>query len=88
MDLMKAIEDSVIESIFERGWIEQSPDQFIQQCRTHLDEVLKGYQPNCSEHTLNQMILNSLMQHLGDEFDVNIYRLRFFPAERVQEYDV
>ena len=85
MDLMEIIEDSVIESIFERGWVEQSPRQFLSQCKKHLKSE---YKPNCSEETLNKMIFNCLMQHLGEEFDINVYRLKFFPAESTQEYDV
>jgi len=88
MDLKKIVEESVIESIFERGWVEQSPEEFLVQCKSYLHEELNGKKPKCSEKTLNKMILNTLMNQLGDEYDLNVYRLRFFPAETNQEYDV
>ena len=88
MALIEAIEESVIESIFERGWVEQSPKQFIFQCKHFLRNELKDYQPNCTEETLDKMIINCLMRHLGEEFDVNVYRLKFFPTESTQEYDI
>lgn len=88
MEIRAAIEESVLESIFERGWVEQSPEDFLIQCKKNLRHELKGHRPNCSEEALNKMIFQSLMKHLGDEYDINIYRLKFFPALTKQEYDV
>ena len=88
MDILGLVEDSVIDSIFERGWVEQSPEQFISQCKNYMKTELDGYKSKCSEETINKMIIDCLMRHLGEEFDVNIYRLKFFPAESNQEYDV
>ena len=88
MDLKKIIEESVIESIFERGWIEQSPGQFISQCKNYLQDEFSEFKPNCSDEIIDKMIIDSLMRHLGEEFDLNAFRLQFFPAVYSQEYDV
>ena len=88
MDLKNIIEESVIESIFERGWVEQSPSQFISQCKNYLKEEFCEFKPNCSDEIIDKMIIDSLMRYLGEEFDLNVFRLQFFPAECCQEFDV
>ena len=82
------VENGVIEAIFERGWVEQTPEEFIQAARLEILPYFKKLKIEMYPEKLNELILNELSRQLGDEYDVNIYRLQFFPSETTQEYDV
>lgn len=82
------IENGVLEAIFEPGWVEQSPAEFIESAKSEIYPYLKKLKVEIDPLALNEMILEELRKQLGDEFDVNIYRLRFFPAEKAQNYDI
>lgn len=84
----RIIENGVFEAIFERGWVEQTPEQFIQAAREEILPYFKKVGIDMYPEKLNGMILDELSRQLGDEYDVNIYRLQFFPGEHPQEYDV
>lgn len=86
--IQSIVENGVIEAIFERGWVEQTPEQFIQSAREEITPYLKKMKLSIYPEKLNELILDELSKQLGDEYDVNIYRLKFFPGERPQEYDV
>ena len=86
--ILNLVEEAVVECIFERGWVEQTPDQFLAQSKHHLLPVFKLENIIIDSEMLDKLILDSLMRELGDEYDVNIYRLKFFPSETIQEYDV
>ena len=86
--ILNLVEEAVVDCIFERGWIEQTPDQFLAQSKHHLLPTFEQKNIVVDSETLDKLILDSLMRELGDEYDVNIYRLKFFPSETIQEYDV
>lgn len=84
----RIIENGVFEAIFERGWVEQTPEQFIQAAKEEITPYFKKMKIEMYPEKLNELILDELARQLGDEYDVNIYRLQFFPSETPQEYDV
>ena len=86
--ILNLVQEAVVDCIFERGWIEQTPDQFLAQSKNQLMPVFKRENIVIDSEALDKLILDSLMRELGDEYDVNIYRIKFFPSETVQEYDV
>lgn len=86
--LKSIVENGVTEAIFERGWVEQTPDEFIFAAKEEIFPFLRDAQISILPEKLNAMILEELGKQLGDEYDVNIYRLQFFPSEIPQEYDV
>ncbi len=86
--LQSIIANGVIEAIFERGWVEQSPDEFIFAAKKEILPFLKEANIVVLPEKMNSMILKELTRQLGEEYDINIYRLKFFPSERPQEYDV
>lgn len=82
------IDDCVFNCIFERGWVEQTPDEFLDQVKSDALPMLKKLNLDFKLEELNDMIFSSLTKQLGDEYDVNIYRLKHFPSEKPQTYDV
>ncbi len=78
----------VTEAIFERGWVEQTPDEFVFSAKEEIFPYLKEAGITIDPEKLNALILQELSHQLGDEYDVNIYRLKFFPSEKSQEFDV
>ncbi len=86
--LKSIVQNGVIEAIFQRGWVEQSPNEFISAARKEISPFLKDADILVSSEKLNSMILKELTKQLGKEYDINIYRLKFFPNEMPQEYDV
>lgn len=86
--LKSIIAFGVTEAIFERGWVEQTPDEFIFAAKEEIFPYLQEAEITVHPEILNLMILEELSLQLGDEYDVNIYRLKFFPSEKAQEYDV
>ncbi len=86
--LRSIVENGVTEAIFERGWIEQTPDEFLFAAKEEIFPFLRDADISVLPEKLNSMIFEELSRQLGDEYDVNIYRLQFFPSETTQEYDV
>lgn len=86
--ISKIIENGVIEAIFEPGWVEQSPDEFVEAAKSEIFPYFKKLKIQMEPQVLYSRILEELSKKLGDEFDVNIYRLKFFPAEKRQEFDI
>lgn len=86
--LKNIVEDGVTEAIFERGWVEQTPEEFLFAAKEEIFPFLRDADISVLPEKLNSMIFEELSLQLGDEYDVNIYRLQFFPSESVQEYDV
>lgn len=86
--LKSIIAFGVTEAIFQRGWVEQTPDEFVFSAKEEIFPYLKEAGITINPENLNSMILEELTSQLGDEYDVNIYRLKFFPGEKAQEYDV
>jgi hypothetical protein len=79
--LKSIIAFGVTEAIFERGWVEQTPDEFVFSAKEEIFPYLKEAGITINPENLNAMILEELSSQLGDEYDVNIYRLKFFPSE-------
>jgi hypothetical protein len=88
MNFIEIIDNTIIESIFEHVSHDQSPKDFVNQCKMFLrnehEEIAKFF--TISE--IEDMIMTRLMIYLDEEYDLNLFRLKHFPAHKIQEYDI
>ncbi len=86
--LLQIINDSVDHILFERGWIDQTPHEFVVLVEEDIFKPLSKIDVAPPRSDLKKMIMESLKKQLGDEYDLNIFRLKNFPSETHQRLDV
>lgn len=82
------IEEAVDHILFERGWIDQTPDEFLALVESELYSDLMRMESLPGRPRVRIMILTCLTQRLGTDYDVNIFRLKHFPVDKHQTFDV
>lgn len=88
MNLEQVINESVDHLLFERGWIDQTPHEFVVIVEEDIFKALSQMSIAPPRTELKKSIMKALKKRLDGEYDINIFRLKNFPSETHQRFDV